>query len=153
MMEKKITRLLNALKLEYLMFWFLCILLVVLYEANVLPQGIWAGEARMEYVLEVIAVLMTIVLIPVSLRMFKLSLVRYVRQLSLEAALRSYRRWSEVRMAMLLAPALFNFSVYYWTMDTTTLLCGCMVLIASLFCVPGRKRLLVELDLNHFLKS
>lgn len=51
-------------------------------------------------------------------------------------------------MAMLLVPALFNFSVYYWTLNTTGLLCGIMVLVASLFCVPGRNRLLAELDLS-----
>lgn len=148
-MEKKISRLLNCLKLEYCVFWFLCVLLVALYETDLLPQGVWVGDFRMEYVFKMIAVLMTVVLIPLSLRVFKSSLVRYVRLLSMEEALKSYRRWSEIRLAMLLAPALFDISVYYWILDTTTLLCGCMVLIASLFCVPGRERLLAELDLNR----
>ena len=71
-----------------------------------------------------------------------------MRALPLVEALQSYCRWNEVRMAMLLVPALFNFSVYYWTLNTTGLLCGIMVLVASLFCVPGRNRLLAELDLS-----
>lgn len=147
-MKTKINRLLNRLKSEYAVFWILCVLLVVLYEADLLPQGVWVGDTRMEYILEVVGILMCVALIPLSLRVFSLSLTRYVRQLPLEEALKSYRRWNEVRMAMLLAPGLFNLSVYYWTLDTTGLLCAGMVLIASLFCVPGRKRLLAELDLT-----
>lgn len=80
--------------------------------------------------------------------MFSLSLTRYVRQLSLPEALVSYRRWCEIRLAMLLAPALFNLTVYYTTLDVTSLLCMGMLLVASLFCVPGRGRLMRELDLQ-----
>lgn len=144
---------LSRLQLEYVVFWVLCGLLVGLYETDVLPQGIWVGNVRMEYFLEVVGILMAVVMIPLSLRVFSLSLTRYVRLLPLQEALKSYRRWNEVRIAMLLAPALFNFSVYYWTMDTTGLLCGCMVLIASFFCIPSRKRLLVELDLTDFSEA
>ena len=99
-MKTRINRLLNRLKVEYAVFWVLCLLLMG------------------------------------------------VRALPLVEALQSYCRWNEVRMAMLLVPALFNFSVYYWTLNTTGLLCGIMVLVASLFCVPGRNRLLAELDLS-----
>ena len=147
-MRTRINRLLGRLQLEYIVFWALCGLLVGLYETDVLPQGIWVGDARMEYFFEVTGILMAVVMIPLSLRVFNMSLTRYVRQLPLQEALKSYRRWNEVRVAMLLAPALFNFSVYYWTLDTTGLLCGIMVLVASLFCVPGRNRLLAELDLS-----
>ena len=70
--------------------------------------------------------------------MFSLSLTRYVRQLSLPEALVSYRRWCEIRLAMLLAPALFNLTLYYTTLDVTCLLCMGMLLVASLFCVPGK---------------
>ena len=48
----------------------------------------------------------------------------------------------------LLAPALFNLTVYYTTLDVTSLLCMGMLLVASLFCVPGRGRLMRELDLQ-----
>lgn len=146
-MNVRMNRLLGRLQAEYAAFWVLCGLLVGLYEADVLPQGVWAGNVRMEYMLEVAGILMVVAMIPLALRVFSLSLTRYVRQLPLQEALKSYRRWNEVRISMLLAPALFNFSVYYWTLDTTGLLCGGMTLIASLFCVPGRSRLLVELDL------
>lgn len=53
-MEKEISRLLNCLRIEYGVFWFASLLLVVLYESDILPQGIMAGDVRMEYMLEVV---------------------------------------------------------------------------------------------------
>lgn len=148
-MEKEIKRLLHCLQGEFILSWMLVLLLVVLYEADILPQGIMVGDVRMGYMLQSAGVLLAIGLIPVSLRLFSLSLTRYVRNLPLPEALKSYRRWSEVRLGLLLAPALFNLSVYYWTLDLTGLLCSGMLLVASLFCVPGRERLLAELDLSR----
>lgn len=140
---------LRILQVEFAMLWMLVVLLVVLYEYDVLPQGVFADDAQACYVMQATGILLTVGMIPLSLRMFSLSLTRYVRRLSLPDALVSYRRWSEVRLGMLLAPALFDMTVYYTTLDTTGLLCAGMVLLVSLFYVPGRTRLLKELDLEQ----
>lgn len=137
------------LKIEYIVFWVLVILTLALYELDVLPQGILIDDAHTSYMLEVLGVLLTVCLIPFSLRLFNLSLVHLVKQRALESALISYRRWSEIRLALLLAPALVNLSVYYWTLETTGLLCSAMVMLASFFCVPGMKRLRSELNLDN----
>ncbi|WP_300727157.1 hypothetical protein [uncultured Bacteroides sp.] len=152
-MEKEIAKLLNRLKVEYGILWGLCLLLIVLYESDVLPQGIFAGDARAEYMFEVIGILLAVGMIPLSLRLFSLSLTRYVKALPLEQALKSYLRWSEIRLGLLLVPALFNLAIYYWTMNTTGLFCGVMVLFATLFCIPGRSRMLDELDLQNLDKK
>ena len=148
-MEKEINRLLRWLQGEFILAWMLVLLLIALYETDVLPQGMMVGDVRMEYILQTAGILLAMGLIPVSLRLFSLSLTRYVKTMPLPEALKSYRRWSEVRLGLLLAPALFNLSVYYWTLDLTGMLCAGMLLVASLFCVPGRERLLMELDLNR----
>ena len=135
-MEKRMTRLLRVLEAEFALFWILVVAGCVLYETDVLPQGSMVGDAQAEYILQTVGILLTVCLIPLSLRMFSLSLTRYVR------------RWCEIRLAMLLAPALFNLTVYYTTLDVTSLLCMGMLLVASLFCVPGRGRLMRELDLQ-----
>ena len=147
-MEKKIRQLLRYLQIEYVAVWVLPLLLVALYETGVMTEGAYAGDVRMDYVLQTVGILLAVGLIPLSLRLFSLSLVKNVKQRSLPEALKSYRRWSEVRLALLFATALFNFSAYYCTLNTTGLLCGGMVLVASLFCVPGRERLLSELNLE-----
>lgn len=146
-MEKKIKQLLLCLQLEFALLWLLPLLLVVFYEAGWLTEGIYADDVRMNYILQTLGILLAIGLIPFSLRLFSMSLVKYVRSLSLPEALKSYRRWSEVRIGLLLVAVLVNLSFYYLTMDNTGILCAVMALIASLFCVPTRKRMLDELDL------
>ena len=146
-MNKEIKKLLNFLKSEYLGLWAMPLLLVVLYETGALTEGTYAGDARMEYILQSVCILLTVCLIPLSLRLFSLNLVKRIKELPLQEALKSYRLWSEVRLALLMAPAILGISFYYLTLNTSGLFCACMALIASLFCVPSRKRLLDELDL------
>ena len=104
-------------------------------------------QGCMDYVLQTVGILLAVGLIPLSLRLFSLSLVKNVKQRSLPEALKSYRRWSEIRTGMLVVPVLVNLSFYYLTLNNTGVLCAMMALIASLFCVPTRKRMLDELDL------
>lgn len=147
-MEKELKRLIRILKAEYALMWVLTVLLAALYECDILPQGLFAGDAQMEYIMQVTSILLTICLIPLSLRLFNLSLTRHIAALPLKNALKSYRRWSEIRIALLTVASLASLSAHYWTMDTTGLLCTGMTVIASLFCVPGKERLLSELNLS-----
>ncbi len=147
-MEKELKRLIRILKAEYALMWVLTVLLAALYECDILPQGLFAGDAQMEYIMQVTSILLTICLIPLSLRLFNLSLTRHIAALPLKNALKSYRRWSEIRIALLTVASLASLSAYYWTMDTTGLLCTGMTVIASLFCVPCKERLLSELNLS-----
>ena len=96
-MEKKIRQLLRYLQIEYVAVWVLPLLLVALYETGVMTEGAYAGDVRMDYVLQTVGILLAVGLIPLSLRLFSLSLVKNVKQRSLPEALRSYRRWSEIR--------------------------------------------------------
>lgn len=152
-MEKELKRLIRILKAEYALMWVLTVLLAALYECDILPQGLFAGDAQMEYIMQVTSILLTICLIPLSLRLFNLSLTRYVSLLTLPEALKSYRRWSKIRIALLLVLALIDLSAYYWTMNTTGLLCAGMTVIASLFCIPSKQRLLNELQLSDISKQ
>lgn len=146
-MENKINRLLRLLQLEYACLWAISLLLIALYEGGILMAGGYVGDAQSTYLLQCAGILLAVGLIPIALRMFSFSLVRRIRLLNLEEALTSYRRWSEIRMGLLLAPLLVNLSSYYLTLDTMGLLCASMTLIASLFCLPSRTRLENELDL------
>ena len=148
-MKEQIKHLLNTLKGEYILLWTLPAALVGLYEAGIFAEGIYAGDVRTDYILQCAGILLTVCLIPFSLRLFNLNLVKRVRELPLMDALRSYRRWSEIRLFLLLVPVLMNLSFYYLTLNTTGLFCSLMALIASLFCVPTRNRILNELDLQE----
>ena len=147
-MVEVIKQLLKRLKIEFVAVWCLVLLLVVCYEAGIFTEGVFVGDARMDYILTTIGILLTIVMIPLSLRLFNLNLVKRISKLSTFEALKSYRRWSEVRLSLLLVAALLNMSIYYLTLNTTGLFCSLMALLATFFCIPTKERLLKELDLN-----
>ena len=82
-MEERINKTVKYLQAEYIMIWILPIVLVILYETGIMTEGDYAGDARMDYILQTIGILLTVGLIPLSLRLFSLSLVKCVKLLSL----------------------------------------------------------------------
>ena len=146
-MKEQIKRILIIQKSAFLGVWTAPLLLVVLYETGLYQEGMIAGNAQMEYILQSVSILLTIGLIPFALRMFNLNLVKRIKELPLQQALKSYQIWSNVRLSLLFVPAIMAMSFYYLTMNTTNLFCACMALIATLFCVPSENRIKNELDL------
>ena len=72
------------LQAEYIMIWILPIVLVILYETGIMTEGDYAGDARMDYILQTIGILLTVGLIPLSLRPIQAChLVKCVKLLSL----------------------------------------------------------------------
>ena len=152
-MKEQIKRILIIQKSAFLGVWTAPLLLVVLYETGLYQEGLLAGNAQMEYILQSVSILLTIGLIPFALRMFNLNLVRRIKELPLQQALKSYQTWSLLRLALLFVPAIMALSFYYLTMNTTNLFCACMALIATLFCVPSENRIKNELDLPENLND
>ena len=152
-MKEQIKRILIIQKSAFLGVWTAPLLLVVLYETGLYQEGLLAGNAQMEYILQSVSILLTIGLIPFALRMFNMNLVKRIKDLPLQQALKSYQTWSLLRLALLLVPAIMALSFYYLTMNTTNLFCACMTLIATLFCVPSESRIKNELDLPENLND
>ena len=146
-MKEQIKRILIIQKSAFLGVWTAPLLLVVLYETGLYQEGLLAGNAQMEYILQSVSILLTIGLIPFALRMFNMNLVKRIKDLPLQQALKSYQIWCNVRLSLLFVPAIMAMSFYYLTMNTTNLFCACMALIATLFCVPSESRIKNELDL------
>ena len=152
-MKEQIKKILIIQKSAFLGVWTAPLLLVVLYETGLYQEGLLAGDAQMEYILQSVSILLTIGLIPFALRMFNLNLVKRIKELPLQQALKSYQTWSLLRLALLFVPAILSLSFYYLTMNTTNLFCACMALIATLFCVPSESRIKNELDLPEKLND
>ena len=152
-MKEQIKRIQIIQKSAFLGVWTAPLLLVVLYETGLYQEGMIAGNAQMEYILQSVSILLTIGLIPFALRMFNLNLVKRIKDLPLQQALKSYQIWSILRLALLFVPAILALSFYYLTMNTTNLFCACMALIATLFCVPSESRIKNELDLPENLND
>ena len=152
-MKEQIKRILIIQKSTFLGVWTAPLLLVVLYATGLYQEGMIAGNAQMEYILQSVSLLLTIGLIPFALRMFNLNMVKRIKELPLQQALKSYQIWSILRLALLFVPAIMALSFYYLTMNTTNLFCACMALIATLFCVPSESRIKNELDLPENLND
>lgn len=146
MLFKQIARKLN---IQYYLFWLLPILLFVGYETEILPMiGEYADDARMQYILETVGILTAIVCVPLSLKLFSIVLKKKIDPSNLADALRQYVKWSAIRLGILEVAALLNIFVYYLTMSNVGAFCGLIALTASIFCLPGEKRLREELNIN-----
>lgn len=152
-MKEQIKRILKLQVIGFIVIWLFPAIYAILFEAGVLEEGIYAGDAQMEYIFQSVCILLTICLIPLALRLFNLNLVKRIKELPLQEALKSYRIWSDVRMSLLFAPVMLGLTFYYLTLNTTGLFCACMALIASLFCVPSTNRIINELDLPENLND
>lgn len=138
----------KTLKLQYTFFWLLPILLVLAYEMDWLPVGLYADDPRMQYVWETTGILTAIVCVPLSLKLFSIILKKKIDQVELTSALHKYVWWSGIRLGILEVAVLLNIIVYYFTLSNVGGFCGLIALTASLFCYPGEKRLREELNIT-----
>lgn len=147
-MEEQIRRVLKSLKIQYISFWIIPLLLVAVGEAGLLPVGIKADSARAVYVFETVGILLTAILVPLSLKLFSMVLSKQIDRVTFPVALGKYMLWSAVRLALLEFVVVFNLAGYYFTLSTTGALCALIGLTASFFCLPGEKRMYAELHIT-----
>ena len=147
-MEQQIKKSISYLKGSYFCFWLLPILLIIWGEMCGNGVGIYAGETRTSYYMETLSILLTAVCVPVSLKLFAWVLVHKIDTVGIAKAIHLYIIWSSVRLLLLALPLIVGGLTYYLTMSTTGALCAAITLTASLFCLPGEKRLRRELHIE-----
>ena len=142
-MEEKIKRAASRVKMSFVYFWLLPVFLVIFGETGGAWVGLYAGDVRAAYFAETITILLTALSVPASL-----VLVRKIDAVSISDALRLYVLWSGVRLALLAIPVVAGFLTYYMVLSNKGVLCALIALTASLFCLPGEKRLREELHID-----
>lgn len=105
------------------------LLAAIVYECDVLPTGVFAGNAQEEFLAVTFMELLTIVMIPLALRLFK---AKDVERKVEEGDTSALRKWGALRILMITVPLLLNTMGYYLYMNTTF---GYMALIL-LICLP-----------------
>lgn len=148
-MNEEINNTLRRVKSFYTLFWLLPIAMVVVGETSDTWTGIYADDANATYLGEITVIILTITGVPAALKLFSWVMTKHIDRTPIEEALRLYVIWSGVRIALLALPVLSGLAVYYTALSTQSLLCACIGLIASLFCIPGLKRLKQELHIEH----
>ena len=105
------------------------VVIAALYELDILPSGMLAGRPQDEFLSTISMELITIVFIPVALRLFK---TKDVEKRLDEGNIKAFRKWGLVRILMITVPLVLNTLLYYSFMNTTF---GYMALIL-LICLP-----------------
>ena len=119
----------NILRTLFIASVGIAVVVAALYELDILPSGVLADRPQDEFLCTIAMELVTIVFIPIALRLFKTKDVD--RRLD-EGDIKTFKTWSIVRILMITLPLLMNTLLYYIFMSTTF---GYMALIL-LICLP-----------------
>ena len=119
----------NILRTLFIASVGIAVVVVALYELDILPTGVLADRLQDEFLCTIAMELVTIVFIPIALRLFKTKDVD--RRLD-EGDIKTFKTWSIVRILMITVPLLMNTLLYYIFMNTAF---GYMALIL-LICLP-----------------
>ena len=119
----------NILRTLFIASVGIAVVVAALYELDILPSGVLADRPQDEFLCTIAMELVTIVFIPMALRLFKTKDVD--RRLD-EGDIKTFKTWSIVRILMITVPLLMNTLLYYLFMNTTF---GYMALIL-LICLP-----------------
>ena len=152
-MEERIKRIVMYLKALYAFCWIVPLLVGIATEMDIPWVGAFAGDVRAAYGVETLVILLTVLCVPLSLKLFAWVLARRIDAVGIDRALRLYGVWSTVRALLLFLPALGGFLGYCLLLSNKCLLCGLIALVAMLFCVPGQKRLRSELHIDKEMEG
>lgn len=112
------------------------LLLVVLFESGLLPEGMLAGRGSSgEFMAVTVMELLTLCVIPLALRLFRFRRVAEAL-VSAEALL----RWGLARMLMLCVPMVVNTLLYYVYMNVAFGYMGIILLLCLAFVCPTKSR-------------
>lgn len=116
---------------------FLSLIIVLLYECDLLIGGELEGDAVLEYQLVGTMELITICLIPLALRLFKFKFVH--RQIT-DESVKGMKKWGILRIAMIAIPMLVNTFLYYQFVNVAFGYMGIIGLLSLVFVYPSEER-------------
>lgn len=137
------------MRVEYGVFLGLVLLVIVLYETQVFAGGGIVGNGRLEYLSGVVSVMLTIIMIPLSLKFFPVFVKRKIdkSEREIEEKCSSYLLLSRLRLMVFAIVTFFNLIVYYEAMTSAGMLL--IAVAASFFCVPDKVRVYNDLNLER----
>lgn len=116
---------------------FLSLIIVLLYECDLLISGEMEGDAVLEYQLVGTMELITICLIPLALRLFKF---KFVHHQIIDDSVKGMKKWGILRIAMIAIPMLVNTFLYYQFVNVAFGYMGIIGLLSLVFVYPSEER-------------
>lgn len=121
------------------------VIIVLLYESQIILEGGYAGNNTAEFIVATVMELLTIIVVPVSLKMIKYGTVQSIIRQQREKGLYKVARF---RMFLIILPMLVNTLCYYLFMNVAFLYLAIVLVITLVFIVPTEKRCEDELEVE-----
>ena len=134
-------RISKSLTLIYMLLAALTLIVIVLYETNILETGIMAEEKQSEFILTALMELVSLGVAFLGLRLFKFKAVHNDLVSRQEPAM---MKWGTIRLLTLEVPMLADTLLYYIYMNTTFGYLAIMLLLCLPFVFPSLNRCLAE---------
>lgn len=133
----------RALLAQFCVYIIAALSVVAFYEMELLLPGVLADKATVQYVMLIVMELVTIVFIPLSLKMFS---VRKIKSNLVSKGTPVLLRLGSLRLAMLGVPIVANTLFFYLTMAVAF---GYLAILGALclaFVFPSMSRCMNEID-------
>ncbi len=146
MEDKTMNSLVRNLKIQYVLFFVFPLLLFILGE--LFSKDLFLNSpsnSSLTYVLQLLTVVLTMALIPFSLKLFHWVLTKKIDKTKEVQARKQYFLWSGIRLALLEITTLFALVVYFITQSSIGGLCALIAITAAFFCIPSKSRVMQEL--------
>ena len=149
-MEENIRQAVSTLKRIFAYLWFVALFIIILGESGGFNlTGIYADNVRVVYFTETIVILFTACCVPAALKLFAWVKKKKIdSHVSTDTAMSQYVMWSSLRILLLSIPVVIGIVGYYLMLSTSCILCTCIGLTASLFCIPSEKQLKKDLMID-----
>ena len=119
----------------------MALVIIVLFETDVLPAGVKADDKQSEFVLTALMEIVSLGAAFMGLRLFKFKAIHNDLVSRKETAM---WKWGMTRLLILEAPMVINTLFYYIYMNTTYGYMGIMLLLCLPFVFPSLSRCLAE---------
>lgn len=134
----------NILMAEFFGFITVVLILVLLFENDILENGNWATEKNAEFLLVSFMELITIATIPITMRLFKFKKISNMLTYDESLAPKKMLFWGTFRMACLGLPLIANTILYYLFMNVAFGYMAIILLICMPFIYPSIDRCINE---------
>lgn len=129
-----------------LIFWIpivLSAIIIILGELDIIPNGILANDKQVEFVIMSMMEILTIIAIPVALKLFKFKAI--ANKLASDTFLH-FERWGIVRLCLLNVPMVINLVCYYLFVGAGFGYLAIILFLSLFFVYPSLSRCYNETD-------
>lgn len=129
-----------------LIFWIpivLSAIIIILGELDIIPNGILANDKQVEFVIMSMMEILTIIAIPVALKLFKFKAI--ANKLASDTLLH-FERWGIVRLCLLNVPMVINLVCYYLFVGADFGYLAIILFLSLFFVYPSLSRCYNETD-------